>query len=626
MKLKHVSLFFFLFFTLYALSKIYYFSSKSERKSTINQLIELLNKEQIKKSTSFFPPISFIEDQGLYKSYVKMNFFGSSSHTLLRKYFSIPDSNMFISNFVSLALLESWELGMIELPRDQLELSLNAILNFKDKNDNSTDIYTFWPQAKGFDFFTASPLNLLYGINIFMKGSGFIQYILEKIGMEYIYNEYVEYFVQMFTIYQAAFKIPSDADDTSVNMALGSKLYFYKDDLKDLVKNWTKVNTHLNETLQAYLRYSYKPFSSNLNEAATDPRTYYYLHDYLRTKINDSNLAFINTWITNIEEDSNRAPDVGMPTHVNNVDLSVNANSLFGLSHVMIIRSELINNELLNLYSSVTDLIVWAIEYDIVLKRPDVAILYYPSIFDFYWFAARVMSFLEKSTTKLPFKEMDETKEKLAKVLREKGTFQILSLCKSDGDKIYWEEFLGVNDTHPTGEDRLFSTSLSINMLIDTWSNYTNNDLRWRNDTPQEVIELMEKAVEFLNDEILNDNYEKENAFFSASFKGNSSIPYSYPHNYMEYINGSAVNESNIDMNVSIGIKGVVDEEEYKKMINEIWFGRKVPQIFLGFNEYPFPYWSSPAMTYSLSLMGLSKYEKIRLLSEISSKDSEHLT
>ena len=612
MNLKYVFLF---FSALFSLSSIYYLSSKhvkSPIKSTINQLVEVLSKEQIKKSTGFIPPISFIEDQGLYKSYIKMNFFGTSAQSLLRKLFSIPDSNMFITNFVSLALLESWELGMINLPRDQLELSLNAILNFKDKNDNSTDIYTFWPQEKGSELFTASPLNLLYGIDISLKGCGLIKSILEKINMEDICKKYIDYFVLISKMCQIAFKIPSDADDTSVNLALSSKLFHHNKDLKDLVQNWTNVNTHLKETLQAYLRYSYKPFSSNLNEAATDPRTYYYLHDYLKTKINDSNLAFINTWITNIQEDEKRDPDVRMPFHVNNVDLSVNANSLFGLSHVMIIHPELVNEELLKLYSSVTDLIVWAIEYEIVLKRPDVAILYYPSIYDFYWFTARVMSFLEKSATKLPFKEMDETKEKLAKVLREIGTFQILSLCKTDVEKIYWDDFLGVNDTYPTGEDRLFSTSLSINMLIDTWSNYTNKDLQWRNDTPREVIEIIGKAVEFLNDEILNDNYEKENAFFSASFKGNSSNPYSYPHNFMQYINGSAVNGSNIDMNVSLGIKGVVDEEDYKKMKKETWFGSEVPQIFPGFNDNAFPYWSSPAMTYALSLMGLSKYEKIR--------------
>ena len=82
-----------------------------------------------------------------------------------------------------------------------------------------------------------------------------------------------------------------------------------------------------------------------------------------------------------------------------------------------------------------TDLVVWAIESEIVLKRPDVTILYYPSIYDFYWFAARVLSFLEKfSEEELKFPELLRTKEKFAKVLREKGVHHIVNLAKEEAE------------------------------------------------------------------------------------------------------------------------------------------------------------------------------------------------
>ena len=613
MNIKYIFIFSFFCLICLALRYITIEKHKPSIQSTIQQLVEVLSNEQLKEDTSFLPPISFIQNKGLYKSYVKLNFFGTLPHTLLRRYFNVPDSNMFISNFVSLSLLEAWELGAIDLPRDQLEIAISAILNFKDKNDNSTDIYTFWLQSMGDKIFSASPLNLVYSIDIFLKGSAVFKFVLENIGMGDIYIKYIDPFVQMFKIYQSVFKIPSDTDDTSVNLALYAYLYNHRDELQDLATNWTNVNSHLNETLQNYLRYSYKPFSSDLDESLTDTRTYYYIRDFLKTKSNNTNFSLINTWLTNLSAEKLNFPDVGMPIHVNNIDLSVNTNSLFGLSQIMIIHPELITEEHLNLYASVSELVVWAIENEVVLKRPDIAILYYPSVYDFYWFSARVLSKLEKSAEKLPFAVMDDTRIKFAKVLREIGTYQIMALAKPDNMRIYWEDFLGTNDSTPTGEDRLFSTALAINMLIDTWTNYSNNSINWRYDTPLDVKNMVEKAIEFINDEILEENYEKENAFFSGSFKGNSSDPYIYPYNHFAYYNGSEVlNKSTADLTqISVGIQGIVDEEIYQTWLNMTWGQHPVPKGFTGFNEFAFPYWSSPAMTYGLSLMGLSKYQKI---------------
>ena len=36
----------------------------------------------------------------------------------------------------------------------------------------------------------------------------------------------------------------------------------------------------------------------------------------------------------------------------------------------------------------ITDLLVYVIQ-DAILRRPDLILLYYPSIYDFYWFVAR---------------------------------------------------------------------------------------------------------------------------------------------------------------------------------------------------------------------------------------------
>jgi len=48
-----------------------------------------------------------------------------------------------------------------------------------------------------------------------------------------------------------------------------------------------------------------------------------------------------------------------------------------------------------NLLLSVTRLLVWAIENEIAIKRPDLALTYYPSIMNFYWFVGRIILYLD---------------------------------------------------------------------------------------------------------------------------------------------------------------------------------------------------------------------------------------
>ena len=48
-----------------------------------------------------------------------------------------------------------------------------------------------------------------------------------------------------------------------------------------------------------------------------------------------------------------------------------------------------------DLYKSMADLVVWSIESGEILLRPDLAMTYYPSDYDFYWFVARTVHLLE---------------------------------------------------------------------------------------------------------------------------------------------------------------------------------------------------------------------------------------
>ena len=72
--------------------------------------------------------------------------------------------------------------------------------------------------------------------------------------------------------------------------------------------------------------------------------------------------------------------------------------------------------------------------------------------------------------------------------------------------------------------------------------------------------------------------------------------------------NNSVIIDDMLDL-----VKGVIDEGEYQKMLDEIWFFAKTPRKFSGYNvpSSSFPFWSSPSLTYATSLLALSKYETL---------------
>jgi hypothetical protein len=109
-----------------------------------------------------------------------------------------------------------------------------------------------------------------------------------------------------------------------------------------------------------------------------------------------------------------------MPFSNNNVDASVCANVLFGISY-LVLNNELELSrvpELENLVKDTADLLVYVVENKISL-RPDLALVYYPSKYDFFWFVSRIVN-LYKRQPSLP-KPFDDIYKKLLKVMKGKG-------------------------------------------------------------------------------------------------------------------------------------------------------------------------------------------------------------
>ncbi len=81
-----------------------------------------------------------------------------------------------------------------------------------------------------------------------------------------------------------------------------------------------------------------------------------------------------------------------MPFDLNNVDASVNANFLFGLVFQMRSGYEP-GSEVRAMMRDIADLLVYTVD-DAIVRRPDLILMYYPSKYDFYWFAARIVGLL----------------------------------------------------------------------------------------------------------------------------------------------------------------------------------------------------------------------------------------
>jgi hypothetical protein len=188
----------------------------------------------------------------------------------------------------------------------------------------------------------------------------------------------------------------------------------------------------------------------------------------------------------------------------------------------------------------------------------------------------------------------------------------------------YWDEFLGLNDTNfegqpaPTYCDRIFTTAVSLNALIDAWSFSVAGQpgLKWLPDVPASVQQACVGAASFLNRYATGDEYLPLNCFFSGSVKSLEQFPPFFPANFMQFINGTEVyhnsSQSALIPSLITGMQGIVSEEQYARMLDEKWFDFSVPEKFDGFNQMPFAFWNSEPLTYAFSLLGLSKLQVIQ--------------
>ncbi|XP_078676657.1 uncharacterized protein LOC144913686 [Branchiostoma floridae x Branchiostoma belcheri] len=318
-----------------------------------------------------------------------------------------------------------------------------------------------------------------------------------------------------------------------------------------------------------------------------------------------------------------------MPYNLNNVDVTVAANTLAGITEALLAglvhQEKWFDHDVQRIYLNTTAMISWAVTSEAIFTRPDLVMTYYPSLYNFLWYSSRTLFLLQSNQDRLQHYPdcVRDVQQILTATFRDHVTPKLLARAQTDhGQETFFDDFLGDGDKdifgRPKihGEDRIFSTAQVVNTLLATWTtfNRTSKKLVWIEETPADVKTLVSQAVSWLEKNTLSGRYKPYNAFFSGSTKGLSSVPFLYPANFVQYLNGSAVPPAaNVSFDVIAGVTGVIDPDEYQKMVEQPHFGYATPTKFDGFNapENFFPFWSSEPYTYATVMLALAQYDNI---------------
>jgi hypothetical protein len=388
----------------------------------LNELYSKVNEYQVLKEQEYTLPPHWYEKLGLYRSDIRINLFGNVVTQNIRsgKLSAVFDNNMFSTGWIVTALLEAqlYGRGAPQLEKDRLELALRAIGSYNDKNyDNGAHniLRTFWPQS--FNNVTGlwqqQPININHVATALNKiPFQQIESLLHKLGLDKLIP-FIDGFKYLGGAV-SAFCIPPDFDDTYLNFGLGATLSKFSE-YDSIYKEWLANNTDVDHLIESTTKYAYKPFDSDLNSNVIDPRTYFFARNFVQEAAkNGQPVSLITTWIQNIDQQRElKDRKVSMPFNLNNVDVTVAANTIYGITSGAIFNTNgfgdkfLQSPELIQTYLNSTRFISWAINGNFS-GRPDLAQVYYPSTFNFLWYASRTLFLIESEYQKMQLANKNE--------------------------------------------------------------------------------------------------------------------------------------------------------------------------------------------------------------------------
>ncbi|UJR38379.1 hypothetical protein I4U23_031049 [Adineta vaga] len=306
---------------------VYYTNATPPIEQVMEKLIKSISEEQILKPVKFNFPI-WEKQLGLYRSEIRIDFFGKPYEADLRKnkFIYVFDNNMFATGWISTVLLEANMYGRAPqtIDTEHLSLSIDAIEKFHDHNQNesSVPLMTFWPQTynETTNTWESTPDNLRYLIMDLDRNLLIIEDILKVLGIKNI-AELIDKIRTGSASFKDVFEIPPDFDDTYLNIGLGVQLKLLQDKYPSLYSRWSQTNSNMKKLIDLTLEYAYRPSSQSLDQNTIDPRTYFWLRDFVR---DNPQAIIVTTWAQNITEVRKVAHQgVRMPFNLNNVDVTV---------------------------------------------------------------------------------------------------------------------------------------------------------------------------------------------------------------------------------------------------------------------------------------------------------------
>jgi hypothetical protein len=216
---------------------------------------------------------------------------------------------------------------------EHLSLAIDAIETFHDHNQNesSVPLMTFWSQTynQTTNVWESTPDNLRYLINDLDNNLKIIEDLLKALGIKNI-AELIDKLRTISSSFEDAFEIPPDFDDTYLNIGLGVQLKILQNKYPSIYSRWLQTNSNMKKLIDLTLRYAYRPSSQYFDQNTIDPRTYFWLRDFIR---DNPQAIIVTTWAQNISEVRKLAHQgIKMPFNLNNVDVTVGANVLYGIT------------------------------------------------------------------------------------------------------------------------------------------------------------------------------------------------------------------------------------------------------------------------------------------------------
>lgn len=386
----------------------------------LKRALDGIRKSQWRRNSKYFPsatypPLTWNKQRGLYPSAVHLNFHGEVPAAQGRNLYQFPDDNGFVTMFVLHGLSEILDAvagsdnralrSLVEdaVREDDLVHGIEAVAAHKDLNPQyaNASALNFWnmrPNTTGGDKFASYPANIAVPLGSAKNGFEVISKGLHAVKLGQL-SDQLKRVSGLVLQFMSVFHIPADADDSGCNLALGGQLLSLQSRglLPRAADTWKQLNSDGGAIFDIIKKYAYRPFSDDQDAAMIDPRTYFWLHPFLvreKERGDTDSVLLVTTWLQHHSEIKESAAHGSskMPFSVNNIDATVLCNALYGMASMVIhggpeYADKLDNDrDLQNLFKSSIRLLAWILETDQLSKRADLVLLYYPPVYDFYWF------------------------------------------------------------------------------------------------------------------------------------------------------------------------------------------------------------------------------------------------